>query len=421
MSGIAGFVSDKYFDSYVGDYTYDLLRKVPSAVGLNVTGYAFENFEDNGRYTLNANFKTILEIVLNHRIRDIYQAVRNCKSGIVDFLSDNYFDTYVGDYTYDLLRKVPSAVGLNVTGYAFENFEENGAYALNANFKAVMDKTLNLRIREIYTAVRGGLSGIVSFIEDKYFTMLVGDFVYDLLRKIPDPLGINVNGYAYENYEANGKYKLDDNLKWVVNETLNIPISEVYTAVRGGFDGILDLVDEHYFKLTIGMVVGSYLVDTLEASNCVVTEDENGVWTAEGAYVRIIERLFNDITIGDIYDNSDDIVGAIVYDKFGDILVGELFGYHKTEGVWYDADDEEISVRGNLPNVVFGKLYEITVAQIIDQDVDLMEIFGGVYIGDILEYELGDDGVWRKNGVAASGIEKNLVKLTINDLINSDD
>ena len=219
-------VVDRYGDRKIGyvlakPYNTVFAKLDTEAAGDSVNGY-----------TVTGSFKTVAEILMNTTVSEAYDVVKGGVSGIKTYINDNFMTLKVGDYAYDLVRKFASAkLGLGLEGYAYEAVDAAGNYVADANFKAILDETFNITVREVYDAVKGKATGIKNFVKAHYFDMTVGDFTFDLFRKfIASRVRLTATGYAYEGYNVSGK------LQKVASATFAITVGAAYGYVRNKED-----------------------------------------------------------------------------------------------------------------------------------------------------------------------------------------
>ena len=334
-SGIKSYIRDNYMTLKVGDYTYDVMRKYLSdKLGLALTGYAYEAVDAEGNYNATANFKAILDKTLNFTVNEVYDAVKGKASGIKQFVRENYMTLKVGDYTYDVMRKyLSNKLGLALTGYAYEAIDAEGNYNATANFKVILDKTLNFTVNEVYDAVKGKASGIKRFVRENYMTLKVGDYTYDVMRKyLSDKLGLALTGYAYKAVDAEGNYNATANFKAILDKTLNFTVNEVYDAVKGKTSGIKQFIRENYMTLKVGDytydVMRKYLSDKLGLAltgYAYKAVDAEGNYNATANFKAILDKTLN-FTVNEVYDavkGKTSGIKTFVKENYFDLTVGD--------------------------------------------------------------------------------------------------
>ena len=326
-----GFVEEFISDVYVGDLVYDLYRKfVEKTIPLGAEGFAFENAKANGGfYATSKNFKKVADITLNIRIKAIYDAIKDGK--LEKELRNYYWNVRVGDIAYDLLRKfVEKTVPMGIEGYAYEKTDVNtGAYALVGNFANVMTPTLNVRVFDVYDAIKN--KQVESFVLDVYKDVVLGDVAYDLLRKFVEktvPLG--VEGYGYDNKLANGKYVTNRNFANVVSTTLNVNAVDLYKAIKD--KKILEFVEETYTDVLVGDLVYDLLRKFVEKTVPLGAEgyafenraNNDGKFVTDRNFAEIVSTTLN-VRVFDIVNALKDKKALeFVEDVYGNIVVGDL-------------------------------------------------------------------------------------------------
>ena len=410
-SGIKSYIRDNYMTLKVGDYTYDVMRKYLSdKLGLALTGYAYEAVDAEGNYNATANFKAILDKTLNFTVNEVYDAVKGKASGIKQFVRENYMTLKVGDYTYDVMRKYLSdKLGLALTGYAYEAVDAEGNYNATANFKAILDKTLNFTVNEVYDAVKGKTSGIKTFVKENYFDLTVGDYTYDIFRKyIASKVKLTAEGYAYEGYNVTGK------LQKAAKATFAIKAGDVYSLLRNR--KVYDFVIANYGELTFGDFGGA-IFDKLLASRLKVTisyaEDYTPSATA-GNFKEVINIGFG-INAGEFAQAMKDktyksyLLGES--GVFSEVPLGNIAGYltKKTlekKGTNFDrGEDGSWVITGAYAKPLDIAFNDITLRTLIKSRTDLkngilLPYFGEIRLGEILGGYADDDGNWHKSNGA---------------------
>ena len=157
-------------------------------------------------------------------------------------------------------------------------------------------------------------------------------------------------------------------------------------------------------------------------------------------------ELFNKMYIGEILGYTHDETNDVWYDKdgttltgfnlklakitieqltttddpielFGDVYVGEILGYTKEGTVW---------MRGETP-ITSGfelVLADITIGELIKAQNDPLSLFGEVYIGDIIGYTPANEAKteWKdQNGNAVKGFNLAIAKLKIGQINGTND
>ena len=396
---------DKYGDRKLGrvfakPYNEILSSKLKSEVsGDSVNGY-----------TVTGNFKKVAEVLMNTTVSTAYDAVKGGESGIKSYIRDNYMTLKVGDYTYDVMRKyLSNKLGLALKGYAYEAVDAEGNYNATANFKAILDKTLNFTVNEVYDAVKGKASGIKQFVRENYFDLTVGDYTYDIFRKyIASKVKLTAEGYAYEGYNVTGK------LQKAAKATFAIKAGDVYSLLRNR--KVYDFVIANYGELTFGDFGGA-IFDKLLASKLKVTisyaEDYTPSATA-GNFKEVINIGFG-INAGEFAQAMKDktyksyLLGES--GVFSEVPLGNIAGYltKKTlekKGTNFDrGEDGSWVITGAYAKPLDIAFNDITLRTLIKSRTDLkngilLPYFGEIRLGEILGGYADDDGNWHKSNGA---------------------
>ena len=475
---------------------YYIAESVSDSYGENINSYAAKNTD--GTWTVTGNFKKVFETTYNLTCYTIYDAVKNKNgSNILKFLEQYYYDIKLGDYTYDITRKILSAkLGLNMTGFAYESQDTDGNYVLKGNFKKVIETVYNLSLNETIDAVKGGISGIKEFISSKFMVLKIRVYVYDVLRKLlKNNTEIIINGYEFENNYVTGVYaalfnsvfnvtvrtvydyakakdvkglikclygnlrigelvagiynkyfgekwentaeitetgilfngeKYDDLLKPIFNVTL----LEFRNGIKANAAAyLLNETDGLLKDVKLGEIIGYALKTTLQNKfNTELTETagDNGVWISTGNRKEIFDNLLN-LSAGYVYGNKDNIKNGIVIPFLGDIKLGVIIGYRYNTGTkdWTDKDGVLIEKSGVTNEIKFN-VYNTLLKDVLDKDFDPMDLVKDIYLGEILGYSYvgGDEnhegGQWMNGDVAAAALYATLSDLTIGDCMNTE-
>ena len=331
-------------------------------------------------------------------------------SGIKRFVRENYMTLKVGDYTYDVMRKyLSNKLGLALTGYAYEAVDAEGNYNATANFKAILDKTLNFTVNEVYDAVKGKTSGIKSFVKENYFDLTVGDYTYDIFRKyIASKVKLTAKGYAYEGYNVTGK------LQKAAKATFAIKAGDVYSLLRNR--KVYDFVIANYGELTFGDFGGA-IFDKLLASKLKVTISYAADYTPSataGNFKEVINIGFG-INAGEFAQAMKDktyksyLLGES--GVFSEVPLGNIAGYltKKTlekKGTNFDrGEDGSWVITGAYAKPLDIAFNDITLRTLIKSRTDLkngilLPYFGEIRLGEILGGYADDDGNWHKSNGA---------------------
>ena len=425
-------VVDKYGDRKLGRVFAKPYNEILSSkLNSEVTGDSV-----NG-YTVTGNFKKAAEVLMNTTVSTAYDAVKGGASGIKSYISDNYMTLKVGDYTYDVMRKyLSSKLGLNLTGYAYEAVDAEGNYNATANFKAILDESLNITVREAYDAVKGGTSTVKSFVKAHYFDLTVGDYTYDIFRKyVASKVRLTAEGYAYEGYNVTGK------LQKAAKATFAIKAGDVYDLLRNR--KVYDFVIAHYGELTLGDFGGA-IFDKLLASKLKVTISYAEDYTpsaTDGNFKEVINigfainagefaQAMKDKTYKSFLLGENGVFSAVPFGNVAGYLTKKTF---EKKGTNFDrGEDGSWVITGAYAKPLDIAFNDITLRALVRSRTDLkngivLPYFGEIRLGEMLGGYADDDGNWHKsNGdlVATEGgkaaIMNNAYGLKVSEVLADD-
>lgn len=214
----------------------------------------------------------------------------------------------------------------------------------------------------------------------------------------------------------------------VPEEMLDLPLS------RYSEDGVLNVFLQH---ATIGNVLSLAGEDILPEAAREKMRDR----TLDLLVNQELGRLFEGIYVGDLMGI------AVAVDEHGAVnpVLGEgeeptIMSYLATLdiGEYLSAEDGspvlqatldrtpmDVILEGGDGNVLYNALSDKAIGDVLKMEdggfyFDLDEVMGDLYLGDVLGYELGEDGVWRDGEKAATGINRELVGIKINELGETD-
>ncbi len=281
--------------------------------------------DKKGEFTVEGSFKAVMEDVSNVTVKQIYESLTKTK----DFTSKAkkmLLERPLGDYAYDLIRVV--AKEKICKGFACEHTDENGNYVIEGNLADVLQAAFNIEVKAILSAVKKGVSGIKQLAKDTYKDFTVGDFTYDVFRKYAaTKVRLTANGTA-KDYK-NNNLVLTGKMAKVFRATFDMKITEAASITKKLKDknGILDFVNTHYGKLTLGEVFGA-VIEKLVAKKLKVTFNYD---------------IANDYALT-ISGNYNEVFGAIFASEFGKLI--EAYKANKTTKYFLD---ESEGVIGGLP------------------------------------------------------------------------
>lgn len=281
--------------------------------------------DKKGGFTVEGSFKAVMEDVSNVTVKRIYESLTKTK----DFTSKAkkmLLERPLGDYAYDLIR-VLSKEKL-CKGYAYEHTDDEKNYVINGSLSAVLEATLNIEVNRLLSAVKKGVSGIKQLAKDTYKDFTVGDFTYDVFRKyVAKKVKLTANGTA-KDYK-NNNLVLTGKMAKVFRATFDMKITEAASITKklNSKTKLLDFVNAHYGKLTLGDVFGA-VAEKLVAKKLKVTFNYD---------------VANDYALT-ISGNFNEVFGAIFASNFGKLI--EAYKANKTTKYFLD---ESEGVIGGLP------------------------------------------------------------------------
>ena len=220
----------------VGDYRLgyllgDVYNNVMSEMDSRMSGN-----NDDG-YDIDGSFAAVMEIIMNLTVREIYDNLGNFGS----FADEKFMDLKIGDLGYDLMRLyLNDILDLNLGVDGERNVNANsGKYSAGGSFKAILDATFNISLRELTESIKKG--EIKELLEERYYQLAIGDFVYDAMRMyFGEAIGYTLSGYAYEGYNVEGTLGL------LISDVFGVTIQEIVDIANKDAEvteKILDLVD----------------------------------------------------------------------------------------------------------------------------------------------------------------------------------
>ncbi len=478
--GAVNYVKSIYGDLLVGDFAYDIVRKVTkSKVG---KGLAVDNVKIDASgvrsYELHSAGAEVINTTYNVKVSSIFDIIDK-KTTAVDFVKDLYGDLLVGDLAYDIVRKVTkSKVG---KGLAVDNVKVDASgvrsYELGGSLADVVSATYNIKIDDVFGLLNGKTKA-TELIELVYGDLTIGDFVYDLLRKsgskgVAKALSVTATGLA-KSYKKDNTLLTGKNAK-IVRATLNLTLKDldkllknlnnktalydelirIYGSLTVGeaFGAIAekvvakalkveftyDVSDDYAltvdgnYKEVFGAIFASSLEDLLVAmknnsnsnkaleklfvgeggiltdfpsgdviayllqtkalkktfkNTSIEKNSATGKWLVNGSYEKPFGILFNDVSIGKLYAEKENLKDGIILPYLGSVKAGELLGgiYDETEGVWYDADGVTKTELVGAEGVIKTKVYGLTVSELLDTEFNVMDEFNDIYVGELLGY-----------------------------------
>ena len=143
---------------------------------------------------------------------------------------------------------------------------------------------------------------------------------------------------------------------------------------------------------------------------------EDGKWYFNNEIVVGINETIANIKLSDV------LTGDIkVEDTIKGTPIGELLGYVKDGGIWYDSENNPIG-NETMEDRIFSKLYDKTMEDLTDTEnpIKIEDLMEGIYLGEFLGLEKVD-GVWYEGDVKADVLYQNIADMPVSDLIGNPD
>ncbi|MBQ4098580.1 MAG: hypothetical protein IJC87_00450, partial [Clostridia bacterium] len=142
---------------------------------------------------------------------------------------------------------------------------------------------------------------------------------------------LGIEGYAYENVEANGEYLTDKNFSKVVSTTLNVNVFDVYDAIKD--KKILELVKETYKDILVGDLTYDLLRKFVEKKVPLGIEGyahehrlANDGYSTSRNFKVVVDKTLN-LNVVDLLNYTlDNKLNEIIYETYNNVTLGDL-GY----------------------------------------------------------------------------------------------
>ena len=461
----AGYVYDTIrepdgFKTLLGEYLVGDLAAGIVGTAMRRTGIDedFDIINNGGVYTVDGWMEHFLEKLFNMNAADAFDTFRT-KAGIKTFLKQ----FKVGEFVARIGNKAALLIGDPVRHEVAETVtivdgEKVYDYSVEGWFDGVANVIYNMYIDTAFDTFTD-----VTEIKNLILGFKVGDIFGEVIESVLDKAGYDHNvSYA----SATGKYSVTG-----------------YFDTLGGYFYNLTVADvNNNGKATFNILIGDYLSDLVEilkatspnVYNGTIEKTAGGSYVAHGDFANVLnvfvnlklldlldtirdegmEYLTGDAMLGGLrvgailnyyYDEANDewyldeemtdpvtyandsqaaMIKAVYRIKlsdllamdmdaiFGDLYVGELFGYEKNGAVW---EKDGAVVNATLYGLLDKTVSELTNGNLYDL---IIESMAGVELGELLGYEKVA-GVWKKNNVAATGIDALLLDYTVDDIMNS--
>ncbi|MBR2385188.1 MAG: hypothetical protein IKA99_06260, partial [Clostridia bacterium] len=224
--------TEMFINREMGDILYDVLVQFvykQDKYNLDIGGYASDKVVE-GKYVLSKNFKDIFEPFFNIQINELLKE----KNKLNFFLNNVYSQTLIGDALYDITRKLAKTnkIELGLDGeYAYVNKANNGGkFFADQNFSAIISKTFNLGIKQVYDAYKNKI--IKAVLYNTYSDLSLGDIFYDVFRKfMAKKLTLSAQGYAWQ-FATSPELYLQGKIAKFVRAVFAVTLADVYDLVK---------------------------------------------------------------------------------------------------------------------------------------------------------------------------------------------
>ena len=331
-------------------------------------------------YSVEGWFDGVANVIYNMYIDtafDTFTDVTNIKNLVLGFK--------VGDIFGEVIESAFAKAGYtHDVSYASATDE----YSVTGHFDTLGGYFYNLTVSEVNAGRR------------EIFNVLIGDYLSDLVEIIKET-SPNVYSGTIEK-TAGGSYVAHGDFANVLNVFVNLKLFDLLDTIKD--EGMEYLTgDEMLGSLRVGAILNYYYDEANDEwyLDEAMTEPVTYASESQAAMIKAVYR----IKLSDLLAMDMDAI-------FGDLYVGELFGYEKNGAVW---EKDGAVVNATLYGLLDKTVSELTNGNLYDL---IIESMSGVELGELLGYEKVA-GVWKKNNVAATGIDALLLDYTVDDIMNS--
>ena len=345
---------------------------------LKLGGVAALDSEQN--WTVSGKYGNVIAAIYNVNVFEANDAIRK-RNGMT--LKSYLLDTFDGIVAGDLLAPTLKA-----------ELKENVWYKDGKKYLRLYNDLLNTNVVEVIRFTSDAAKSGNFNLRQLLYLMFTDDATVEYYFGQILKYSVNANG---DLVNKNGEYA-NVVIENIFQENF---INFIVTTVKN-VSKPKTLITDILGNAKIGdIVLTGY---RLNASDEWVKAD--GTVYAFGSSMAAIEKVVYKIEIANLINGFD--AGSI----FGDMYIGELLGYTKTGDVWYGKD-------GNVLAGFNLKLANITIEQ-LTTTTDPLTLFNDMYIGEILGYTKTGDVWYGKDGNALTGFNLKLAQITIEQLTTTD-
>ncbi|MBO5772640.1 MAG: hypothetical protein J6R37_02425, partial [Clostridia bacterium] len=170
-----------------------------------------------------------------------------------------------------------------------------------------------------------------------------------------------------------------------------------------GDKAIADLINDDDQLDVLGILYGIQFGTLLNYTNV------GGVWyNASNQEIGGIEKVLADIYTDDLLGGEFDVDTIL-----GDAYLGDLLGYTKDNDTWLD-------VNGNQIDSLMKTLADLQIGDFLGGDFDINNLFGDLYIGELLGYTKDGDNWFDANDNQVDSLMSALSDIQIGDLLGGE-
>ena len=381
-----GFLVDEVFgDFYVGDFVYDILRKVTRGkVNVGVDGmYAFQNKKANGgMYFANENFSVIISGIFNLKVKEVYDAIKS--NTLKDLVTETFEEATLGELFYDLFRKfLAKTLSLEAHGYGWQI--PSNPNLIEGKFEKLMYAIFAIKVSDVLDLTKKRVTN-TEFAVKAFGHLYLGEVIAPFVEKVAEK---SLNSKF--NYDESNDYALtvEGNFAEVLNAVFSISMSKALQTKKViklffGEDGVLeDMPAGHIFGYVAQVKA---LSKTFKKTT--IEHEYNGEWIIGGTYAVPMDILCNDVTLGVLYGatgTGKSLKNDVLIPYFGKVELGHFAGGTLVDGDWYKANGEPHPTFG-AKNVIMIAFYNLTVEEVLAKDFDPTHVIEDIYAGQIMNY-----------------------------------
>ena len=192
---------------------------------------------------------------------------------------------------------------------------------------------------------------------------------------------------------------------WYESKTSDVKISELYASIADLSVGAL-ISGEVDIEATLAEI---YLGELLGY------DKRDGTWyESKTSDVKVTEfyALIADLSIGDLTSGEVDLEQTLA-----DLYLGELLGYDKREGTWYESKTSDVKV-----TELYASVADLSIGALISGEADIEATLAELYLGDLLGYEKRGDTWYDGKGSSTklSRLYAEIAALTVGEMTSGD-